>query len=58
MLHDFNMSERKLWTLANEYKDAGYYVARFDGSSLSSGTYIYRIESGNFVTAKKMVMLK
>ncbi len=58
MLHDFNMSERKLWTLANEYKDTGYYEAIFDGSSLASGTYIYRIESGSFVSAKKMVMLK
>ena len=54
----FDMTGKEIRTLVNEYKEAGYYVAKFDGSSLSSGTYIYRIESGNFVTAKKMVMLK
>ncbi len=58
VLKIFDMAGREVKTLVNEYKDAGYYVARFDGSSLSSGTYIYRIESGNFVSAKKMVLLK
>lgn len=54
----FDMTGREIKTLVNEYKDADYYVAKFDGSSLASGTYIYRIESGTFVSAKKMVLLK
>jgi hypothetical protein len=54
----FDMAGREVRTLVNEYKDAGYYVAKFDGSSLASGTYIYRIESGSFVSAKKCVLLK
>ncbi len=54
----FDMAGREIKTLVNEFKEAGYYVAKFDGSSLASGTYIYRIESGNFVSAKKMVLLK
>ncbi len=54
----FDMTGREIKTLVNEFKDAGYYVAKFDGSSLASGTYIYRIESGSFVSAKKMVLLK
>ncbi len=54
----FDMAGREIKTLVNEFKDAGYYVAKFDGSSLASGTYIYRIESGSFVSAKKMLLLK
>ncbi len=54
----FDIAGREIKTLVNEFKEAGYYVVKFDGSSLSSGTYIYRIESGSFVSAKKMVLLK
>ncbi len=54
----FDMAGREVRTLVNEYKDAGYYVVNFNGSSLASGTYIYRIESGRFVSAKKMILLK
>ncbi len=58
MMKIFDMAGREIKTLVNEFKDAGYYVTKFDGSSLASGTYIYRIESGSFVSAKKMVLLK
>jgi hypothetical protein len=54
----FDMAGREIKTLVNEFKDAGYYIAKFDGSSLASGTYIYRLESGSFVSAKKMILLK
>lgn len=54
----FDMAGREVKTLVNEYRDAGYYVAKFDGSSLASGTYIYRLESGNYVSVKMMVLLK
>ena len=54
----FDMTGKEVKTLLNEFKDAGYYVAKFDGNSLASGTYIYRLESGSFVSARKMVLLK
>ena len=54
----FDMTGREMITIVNEFKDAGYYVVKFNASSLASGTYIYRIESGNFVSARKMVLLK
>ena len=47
-----------MMTIVNEFKEAGYYIAKFDASSLASGTYIYRIECGNFVSSMKMLLLK
>lgn len=44
--------------LVNEIKEAGNYSVTFDGSNLSSGVYIYRLESQNFVINKKMTLLK
>ena len=44
--------------LVNEEKPAGSYGLEFDASGLSSGTYFYRIESGNYIETKKMILLK
>ena len=54
----FDMTGREMMTIVNEFKEAGYYIAKFDASSLASGTYIYRIECGNFVSSMKMLLLK
>ena len=45
-------------TLVNEYKPAGVYEVQFDASQLSSGIYFYKLQAGNFVEIKKMVLLK
>ena len=45
-------------TLVNENKPAGYYSLEFDGSDLPSGIYFYRLEAGEFVETKRMVLLK
>ena len=45
----------------NEFKVAGRYSVVFDGSSLSSGIYFYRIEVNNgkdFMKVKRMVLVK
>jgi len=42
----------------NEIKTEGYYNVEFDGTSLPSGIYYYRIEAGEFVDTKKMIMIK
>lgn len=45
-------------TLVNERQNAGRYEFEFDGTNLPSGIYYYRIESGNFSSVRKMILLK
>lgn len=45
-------------TLVNEELDAGRYEREFSASSLSSGVYIYRMKAGNYISTKKMLLIK
>jgi len=49
-------------TLVNDNQTAGYHTVQLNGSSLSSGVYIYRMiasSNGNeVVISKKMTLLK
>ena len=49
---------REVATLVNEVKEAGYYFTAFDASKLSSGIYFTRLQSGDNVQLKKMMLLK
>ena len=48
----------RIATLVNETQSAGYYEARFDATGLASGMYIYRINAGDFVDTKRLLLLK
>ena len=59
----FDISGNPIKTLVNEIKSAGYYYARWDavndkGQSVSAGVYFCKIQAGNFVKTKKMILLK
>jgi len=54
----YNTLGEEVAALVNEEKPAGNYSVRFDGSSLPSGVYIYRLTAGNYTAAKKLVLLK
>ncbi len=42
----------------NEYKIAGSYELEWNAANYPSGIYFYRLESGDFVSTKKMVLIK
>ncbi|MCU0331783.1 MAG: T9SS type A sorting domain-containing protein [Ignavibacteriaceae bacterium] len=44
--------------LVNTTQEAGQHSVNFDASSLSSGLYIYTLNTGNFTSSKKMMLLK
>ena len=54
----YDILGREIRTLVNEFVPAGNYEVEFDASLLPSGMYIYKIQSGNFTDAKKMLLLK
>ena len=54
----YNVIGSKIATIVNEYKPAGNYSIQFNGSNLASGIYLYRLESGNYSTAKKFILMK
>jgi len=44
--------------LVNEEREAGRYAVKFNATSLPSGIYFYKLQAGDFVETKKMVLMK
>lgn len=45
-------------TLVNEEMEAGWHRREFNASGYSSGIYIYRMQAGNYISTKKMILIK
>jgi len=54
----YNVLGEKIETLHNGVLTAGSYKINFNASSYASGVYFYKIETGNFVAVKKLVVMK
>lgn len=54
----YDILGRVVATLVNDVHSPGQYNVNFDATRLSSGTYIYRIEAGDFMSTKKMLLIK
>ncbi len=61
-LRVYDVVGREVATLVNTYQTAGSYTASFNtreiGSQMASGVYFYRLDTGSFVSIKKMILLK
>jgi hypothetical protein len=51
------MLGQQLATLVSGDQNAGYHEVKFDARNLSSGVYFYRLQAGNFVQTKKLLLL-
>ena len=58
ILKVYDLLGREVATLVNESKESGRHVVPFDASGLASGVYVYKLEAGGFVEAKRLVLLK
>ncbi len=54
----FDVLGNEVATLVNEEKPGGDYEINFNAVSLSSGIYFYKLQAGNFVHTKKMILMK
>ncbi len=59
----YDILGKEVKTLINSEKDAGSYKVQWNGTNnkgltVSTGIYIYRISAGNFVSEKKMILMK
>jgi hypothetical protein len=58
IINVYNILGELIKTLVNGYQEAGSYKVNFDAGGLSNGIYFYKMQSGNFVQIKKMLLLK
>jgi len=54
----YNVLGQLITTLVNEENPAGVYEVDFNATDLPSGVYIYKIQAGDFVQSRKMLLLK
>ncbi len=54
----FDVLGNEVATLVNELMPAGVYEVTFNASELSSGVYIYKLQAGDYISARKMLLTK
>jgi predicted GH43/DUF377 family glycosyl hydrolase len=54
----YNILGEEVATLVSERLVAGQYKYDWDASGLASGVYLYRLQAGEYVEAKKMIVLR
>lgn len=54
----YDIIGREVKTLIDKEMEIGRYTVDFNAQALSSGVYFYRIQAGNFIDTKKIILLK
>lgn len=54
----YNLLGKEVVTLVNGYREAGNFEINFDASSLPSGVYLYKLQSGELIQTKKLTLVK
>jgi hypothetical protein len=54
----YDLLGREVSVLVNDRREAGVHEVKFDGSNLASGVYFYRLQTGDFVATKRLLLLK
>lgn len=57
-LNIFNTLGQNVATVVDGMQDAGFKSVGFDASNLASGVYYYRLQAGDFVETKKLLLLR
>jgi hypothetical protein len=54
----YDVLGNELAALVNEEKTPGTYEEKWNAVNLSSGVYFYQLKAGDFISTKKMILLK
>jgi len=54
----FNILGEEVATLVEEELDVGTYTRRWNAIGVASGIYFYRLQTGDFVDTKKLLLLR
>ncbi len=54
----YNVLGQEVATLVDKMESPGNYSVRFNADKLASGTYFYRLQTGEFAQTKKMLLIK
>jgi len=54
----FDLLGREVATLVSEEHSAGSYNTRWDATGMASGIYLYRLQAGDFVETKKLILFR
>jgi len=54
----FDMLGREVSVLVNERREAGVHEVKFEGANYASGVYVYRLQAGELVQSRKLMILR
>jgi hypothetical protein len=54
----YDIMGKQVAELVNSKQAAGSYRVEFDATKFASGTYFYKLTTGDFISVKKMILLK
>ncbi len=54
----YDILGKEVAVLVNQMREPGSYTIDFSSANLASGTYLYRLQAGNFIQTRKMIILK
>lgn len=57
-LEVYNLVGQKVATLVNDYQQAGYKSINWNAAEVTTGIYYYKLTAGEFVSVRKLTLLK
>jgi hypothetical protein len=57
-LEVYNLLGERVAVLVNGEREAGYYAEQFNAEGLASGMYFYKLQAGDFVQTRKLILLR
>ncbi len=54
----YNSLGQLVETLVDKEMESGYHEVNFDASRLTSGVYLYQLQAGEYISSRKMVLIK